>query len=41
MMALGLSLLLRGPVERSAARWVVGFWALAMLLTTALLTPVE
>ena len=41
MMALGLSLLLRGPVERSAARWVVGFWALGMLLTTALLTPVE
>lgn len=41
MMALGLSLLLRGPVERSAARWVVGFWALGMLLTTAVLTPVE
>lgn len=41
MMALGLGMLLRGPVERSAARWVVGFWALTMLLTTALLTPVE
>ncbi len=41
MMALGLGSLLRGPVERSAARWVVGCWALAMLLTTALLTPVE
>ncbi len=41
MMACGFWSLLRGSVERSAARWLVGLWALMMLLTTALLTPVE
>jgi hypothetical protein len=41
MMALGFWALVRGPAAQSAARWMVGLWAAAMLLTTALLTPVE
>jgi hypothetical protein len=41
MMTLGFWALVRGPAERAATRWMVGLWALAMLLTTALLTPVE
>jgi uncharacterized protein YjeT (DUF2065 family) len=41
MMALGFWALLRGGAERAAARWMVTLWALAMLGTTALLTPVE
>jgi len=41
MIAVGLWTLLRGRKTRLAARWLVGVWALATLLTTLLLTPLD
>lgn len=41
ILAIGVWALLRGRKTRLAARWLVGVWALAMLLTTLFLTPIE
>jgi 4-amino-4-deoxy-L-arabinose transferase-like glycosyltransferase len=41
MIAVGVWALLRGRKTRLAARWLVGVWAIAMLATTLLLTPIE
>ena len=41
MIAIGVWALLRGRKTGLAARWLVGVWALAMLLSTLFLTPIE
>jgi 4-amino-4-deoxy-L-arabinose transferase-like glycosyltransferase len=41
IIGVGAWALLRGRKTRLAARWLVGVWALAMLLTTLFLTPIE
>jgi hypothetical protein len=41
MIGIGVWALIRGRKTRLAARWLVGVWALAMVLTTLLLTPIE
>jgi len=41
IIAVGIWALLRGRKTRLAARWLVGVWALATLLTTLFLTPLE
>lgn len=41
MIAIGVWALLRGRKTRLAARWLVGIWALAMLVLTLFLTPIE
>jgi 4-amino-4-deoxy-L-arabinose transferase-like glycosyltransferase len=41
MIAVGVWALLRGRRTRIAARWLFGVWAVAMLVTTLFLTPIE
>jgi 4-amino-4-deoxy-L-arabinose transferase-like glycosyltransferase len=41
LVVIGFWALLRDRTIPASTRWVVGFWALAMFVTTALLTPIE
>jgi 4-amino-4-deoxy-L-arabinose transferase-like glycosyltransferase len=41
IIGIGAWALIRGRKTRLAARWLVGVWALAMLASTLLLTPIE
>jgi len=41
MIAIGVWALVRGRKTRLAARWLIGVWAVMIVLTTLLLTPLE